>query len=277
VGEFVTVEGVRLHYVSKGAGKPVVLLHGNAGFTHDYSTVMRQLAERGFRALAFDRPGHGLSERPETEIATVEVQARLVRGALLELGVNRPIMVGHSWGGILVLNYALHYRAEISALVLLAPASYPEPEQYSSQRTLVEIPGLGDLIIRVSGPFINWEIRRTLERAFSPDEVPLEYLELATALWNRPGQIRAIIQDEADYGRTAEALSNRYGEIDLPTVIITGDADLLVNSEIHAFPLHQAIPQSKLIVLPQTGHMVPQTRPESVTEAVQIVGDLSSS
>ena len=276
MGEFVTVEGVRLHYVSQGAGKPVVLLHGNAGFTHDYSMVMRQLAERGFRALAFDRPGHGLSERPEAEIATVEVQAKLVHGALLELGIDRPIMVGHSWGGILVLNYALQYGAEISALVLLAPASYPEPEQYSSQRTLVEIPGLGDLIIKVSSPFINWEIRRTLERAFSPDEVPLEYLELATAVWNRPGQIRAIIQDEADYGRTAEALSDRYGEIDLPTVIITGDADLLVNPEIHAFPLHQAIPQSKLIVLPQTGHMVPQTRPESVTEAIQIVGDLSS-
>jgi pimeloyl-ACP methyl ester carboxylesterase len=276
VGEFVTVEGVRLHYVSQGAGVPVVLFHGNAGFTHDYASVIGKLAERGFRALAFDRPGHGLSERPETEIATAEVQARLVRAALLKLEVERPIMVGHSWGGLLVLTYALQYAAEISALVLLAPASYPEPEQYSPQKTLVEIPGLGDLIIKVSGPMINWEIRRTLERAFSPDEVPTEYLELAMAVWNRPGQVRAIIQDEAEYSRTAEVLSHRYSEIRIPTVIITGDADMLVKPEMHAFPLHRAISHSKLVVLPETGHMVPQTRPEAVMEAVQIVGDLSS-
>jgi pimeloyl-ACP methyl ester carboxylesterase len=113
--EFVIVEGLRLHYVSQGAGAPVVLLHGNAGFTHDYLGVMNRLAERRYRALAFDRPGHGQSERSGSEIATAEAQARLIRQALLKLEAERPIMVGHSWGGLLVLAYALQYGAEISA------------------------------------------------------------------------------------------------------------------------------------------------------------------
>jgi pimeloyl-ACP methyl ester carboxylesterase len=275
-GEFVVVEGLRLHYVSEGTGAPVVLLHGNAGFTHDYSAVMRSLAGHGYRAMAFDRPGHGQSERPLDEIATTEVQARLIHEALLKLKVERPIMVGHSWGGVLVLAYALQYEAEISAVVLLAPATYPEEERFDAQRVLVEIPGLGDLIIRMSSPFIEWEIRRNLERAFSPDEVPTDYLELATAIWNRPGQIKAIVQDESDFSPTALSLSHRYGEILVPTIIVTGDSDLLVKPELHAFPLHSTIKHSGLIVLNKTGHMLPHTRPEAVLEAVQIVRAQSS-
>jgi pimeloyl-ACP methyl ester carboxylesterase len=275
-GEFVVVEGLRLHYVSEGTGAPVVLLHGNAGFTHDYAAVMRSLAEHGYRALAFDRPGHGQSERPLNEIATAEVQARLIHEALLKLKVERPIMVGHSWGGVLVLAYALHYEADISAVVLLAPATYPEEERFDPQRALIKIPGLGDLIIRMSSPLIEWEIRRNLERAFSPDEVPTDYLELATAIWNRPGQIKAIVQDEADFSPTALSLSHRYGEIRVPTVIVTGDSDSLVNPEMHAFPLHRTIKHSSLIVLNNTGHMLPHTRPEAVLEAIQIVRAQSS-
>ena len=268
-GEFVTVEGVRLHYVSVGRGTPVVLLHGNAGFTHDYSAVMTLLARRGFRALAFDRPGHGRSERPEDGATTADVQARLIRLALLALEVEQPIMVGHSWGGLLILAYALQYRTDTAGLVLLAPAIYPERDEFTTSKTLVGIPGLGNLLIRMSKLFINWEIKRTLDRAFSPDEVPSKYLELATTIWNRPEQVRAIVEDEADFGLSAEGVSSRFGEIRAPTVIVTGDVDHLVKPEVHSFPLHKAIPHSRLVVLPGTGHMLPQTRPEAVLEAIE--------
>src|SRR2546423_5348882 len=132
-GQFVTVEGVRLHYVSAGAGVPVVLLHGNAGFAHDYAALMRALPAHGFHAIAFDRPGHGFSARPNGKTATVAVQARLLRGALQELGVARPIIVGHSWSGALALAYALDYEPEVAALVLLAPAVYPGPPAYGAE------------------------------------------------------------------------------------------------------------------------------------------------
>jgi pimeloyl-ACP methyl ester carboxylesterase len=255
---------------------PVVLLHGNAGFTHDYSAVMHSLAERGYRALAFDRPGHGQSERPWSGLATAEAQSSLIHEALKKLEVERPIMVGHSWGGILTLSYALQYETEISGIALLAPATYPEKEQFAAPKALIEIPGLGDLILRMSKPIIDWEIRRNLERAFSPDEVPEEYLELATAIWNRPEQIKAIVQDEAVFNPTAEELSHRYSEVRVPTVIMTGDSDLLVNPERHAYPLHRAISHSRLIVLSGTGHMLPHTRPEAVLDAIEIVRSQAS-
>src|ERR671932_2308989 len=89
-GEFVDVEGVRLHYLSRGEGRPVVLLHGNSGFAHDFASVLEALDGKEFRALAFDRPGHGFSERP-THDGAMSAQVGLMRGALKELGVRRPI------------------------------------------------------------------------------------------------------------------------------------------------------------------------------------------
>jgi pimeloyl-ACP methyl ester carboxylesterase len=268
-GDFVISAGLRLYYVSKGSGTSVVLLHGNAGSIHDFSPVMRALAPGSYRSLAFDRPGHGQSERPAGDIATADVQAGLIRGALRKLKIAKPIIVGHSWGAVLVLAYALQYREELCGIVLLSPATYPEDERFNAQKTLIEIPGLGDLMIRMSSPFIDREIRRNLQRAFSPDEVPTEYLELARGLWNRPEQIRAIIQDEASFSPTTDLLRHRYSRVRVPTVIVTGDSDLLVNPELHAYPLHRAIPHSKLIVVPKTGHMLPQTRPKAVMEAIR--------
>ena len=263
-GEFVSVEGVRLHYLSRGEGRPVVLLHGNSGFAHDFASVLEALDGGEFRALAFDRPGHGLSERPAQDGA-MSAQARLLRGAFKELGVRRPLLVGHSWGGALALSYALQFADEVAALVLLAPAAYSdEEEMYAAQRILQR-----DLFIRASETFVRAEIKRNLERAFSPDTLPPDYLQAAEALWMRPSQVRAFMQDEYGYNPAVELLAPRYGKVRVPTVIVTGDSDELVNPERHAYPLHSEIGHSELVVLPAAGHMLPHTRPEAVVNALR--------
>lgn len=268
-GEFVTVEGVRLHYLSRGEGRPVVLLHGNSGFAHDFASVLEAIDTGEFRALAFDRPGHGFSERPPQDGA-MSAQARLIRGALQTLGVRRPVLVGHSWGGALALSYALQFADEVSALVLLAPAAYSDEEETNAaQRILVEIPVLSDLFIRASDTFIRGEIKRNLERAFSPDTLPPDYLQAAESLWARPSQVRAFMQDEYGYNPAVELLARRYGKVRAPTVIVTGDADELVNPGKHAYPLHSEIGHSELVVLPAAGHMLPHTRPEAVVNALR--------
>lgn len=270
-GEFVSIKGLRLHYVSSGAGRAVVLLHGNAGFAQDFSLVIPALAENGFKAIAFDRPGHGESERPLGEEATVAFQADMIREALREQGVENPILVGHSWSALIVLHYALRFPTEVSGLVLLAPAVYAEEEQFGIEKSLIELPRIGDLILRVSSPFIDKEIRSNLARAFAPDEVPADYLALATTVWNRPGQIRAVIQDEAIYNPTVKSLSRRYDKIQTATIIVTGDSDREVNPERHAIPLHWEITHSELRVLPATGHMIPHTRPKAVLDAIESI------
>ena len=267
-GEFVEVEGVRLHYLSRGEGRPVVLLHGNSGFAHDFAAVLEALDPSEFRAFAFDRPGHGYSERPPHDGA-MSSQARLLRGALSTLGVRSPVVVGHSWGGALALAYALQFPEETAALVLLAPAVYREEDVYAAQRLLVEIPVLSDLFIRASDTFIRAEIKRNLERAFSPDALPLEYLHAAESFWSRPSQVRAFMQDEYGYNPAVEALAQRYDKVRVPTLIVTVDADELVKPERHAYPLHRSMEHSGLSVIPAAGHMLPHTRPEAVVNAIR--------
>jgi pimeloyl-ACP methyl ester carboxylesterase len=91
-GQFVTVDGVRLHYIERGDGPPVVLLHGNVVTARDFDTsgVLDLVAKR-HRVIAFDRPGFGYSDRPHGSAWSAGTQADLLRDAFTVLGINRPI------------------------------------------------------------------------------------------------------------------------------------------------------------------------------------------
>jgi pimeloyl-ACP methyl ester carboxylesterase len=117
-GQFVTVDGIRIHYLEAGEGPPVVLIHGNVVTAEDYvwSGVFDRVA-RNHRVISIDRPGFGYSDRPHGSMWTAAEQAELLQEALLHLGIKRPIVVGHSWGTLVALELAL--SDAVSGLVLL--------------------------------------------------------------------------------------------------------------------------------------------------------------
>src|ERR1044071_268433 len=125
VRQSVVVDGVRLNYVSAGSGRPVILIHGNPGSYEDYTLAVVERLAQSYYVVAFDRPGHGYSERHDSVQTTVEVQALIIRDALQKLGLEKPVLVGHSWGGSLVLAAAVTYGKDLTGVVLLAPAAYP--------------------------------------------------------------------------------------------------------------------------------------------------------
>ncbi|HYD99340.1 MAG TPA: alpha/beta hydrolase, partial [Alphaproteobacteria bacterium] len=120
-GRFVEADGVRLHYIERGEGPPVVLLHGNVVTAEDWlvSGVFAPLAER-HRVVAFDRPGFGFSERPRGSVWTAARQAALIRKACSLLGLGPAVFVGHSWGAMVALEMALSHPEAVSGLVVLA-------------------------------------------------------------------------------------------------------------------------------------------------------------
>src|SRR5262249_42437443 len=117
--------GVTLNYVSAGSGRPVVLIHGNPGSHHDFTLSVFEKLSQSYHVIAFDRPGHGFSERHDSVKTTVEVQAEIICAALQKLSIDKPVLVGHSWGGALVLAAAIACGDDLSGIVLLAPAAYP--------------------------------------------------------------------------------------------------------------------------------------------------------
>ena len=269
--KFVTVDGTRLHFVIRGAGRPVVLIHGNPGSTQDWTRVFGPLAA-SHKVIAFDRPGHGRSERPKHGDATVEVQARLLHDALKQLHVERPIVVGHSWGGALALVYAITYPKEVAGVVLVAPAVYESQDGVPLLTNLPAVPVIGDAVNSVLTPLFGASVVRSeLKKAFSPDPVPKNYLRSVLSEWTRPKKVKAYSLDEASLNDSLKKFSPRYPEITVPVSILTGDSDLIVSEKDNAERLHQALPKSHLVVLPKTGHQIPFTRPQAVVDEIERV------
>jgi pimeloyl-ACP methyl ester carboxylesterase len=274
---FVTVDGTRLHYIMQGTGQPVVLIHGNPGSAQDWLPVLNLLAAR-HKVIAFDRLGHGHSDRPKHGDATVEVQAQLIHGALAQLHVERPIVVGHSWAAALALDYAMSYPKEVAGILVVAPAVYEDNDDGSFLTGMTTVPVIGDAANFMLTPLLAPSvIRSELKKAFSPDAVPDAYLRAALAEWSKPSHVRAYAVDVETFNPSLRKLTPHYSEIQAPLSILAGDSDLVVSGKENAVRLHDELPKSRLIVLPRTGHEIPYTRPKAVVSEIERLQRLSHS
>jgi pimeloyl-ACP methyl ester carboxylesterase len=268
LGEFIEVDGVRLHYLSRGSGPAVVLLHGNPGSVEDWALVMPALDTH--RVIAFDRPGHGYSDAAPEDSGSPEVQADLLHRALVSLGVERPILVGHSWGGGLILVYTLHHPDEVAGLVAVEPTPYAEPTFSDPIFPILAAPILGELVAAAfTSPLGRPKVRDKLAIAFSPDPIPEPYLARAEAMWTRPGEGRATAIDSIRRKEVLATVAARYRELRAPLIILAADRDRLTDPQAHAHRLHAEVTTSTLTVLENAGHQLPETRPEAIVAAIR--------
>jgi pimeloyl-ACP methyl ester carboxylesterase len=126
VGKFLNVDGVRLHYVERGTGEPLLLIHGNGTQIEDFETSgLIDLAADTHRVIVFDRPGFGHSSRPRGTVWTPSAQAHLLHEALAQLGIGRCVVLGHSWGAAVAVALALPHPTSVKSLVLVSGYYYP--------------------------------------------------------------------------------------------------------------------------------------------------------
>jgi pimeloyl-ACP methyl ester carboxylesterase len=269
-GNFIDVDGVRLHYVERGQGQPLVLLHGNGVFSADFDlSGLIDSAARTHRVIAFDRPGFGYSDRPALNEWTPEAQALLLYKALHQLQVERPIVVGHSWGTLVALAMALDYPKYIRAITLVSGYYYPSARPDSPLMAVSAIPGLGQLLRNTIVPVIGrlmWA--GVVKQMFAPKPVPERFQELPKWLALRPSQIGAGASESGMMIPAAARLSERYGELTMPVAIIAGENDRICDVDHNARRLHETIQHSELIIEPGVGHMAHYAEPERILEAV---------
>ena len=272
LGSFVTSEGVRLHYVERGNGPPVVFLHGNGVMLEDMliSRVVDQTA-LSCRAIAFDRAGFGHSARPRGHSWTAAAQAALLPRAFALLGIDRPIVVGHSWGTMVALALALDHPEHVSGLVLASGYYYPTARADVVLFSPPAIPLLGDALCYTVAPIIGEAMApRMFKKMFAPQPVPLRFkLEFPVGLTLRPSQIRASSEDASNMITDAKALSERYSELSCPVAILAGDADGVVNYQEQALRLHEELPASTLDIFAGAGHMIHHAEPDRVVRAIK--------
>ena len=270
-GSFVEVDGVRLHYLDRGRGVPVVLLHGNAVSAEDFvvSGLIDRLAER-YRVIAFDRPGYGHSERPRDRLWTPDAQAALRQKTFALLGIERPVVLGHSWGTLVALALALRERADVRRLVLVSGYYFPSARLDVALAVPPAIPIVGDVMrYTVSALFARLLLGRTVKAMFSPQPVPPDFLPtLSREMLVRPAQIRANAEDGTFMVPAAAALRKHYRQLAVHTVIFAGEADKIAKPDANARKLHAELANSVLHVLPGVGHMLHYAATDAVAAAV---------
>lgn len=271
-GRFVTVDGVRLHYLEQGSGSPVVLLHGNQSMAEELAiSGVVDLIARQHRVIAFDRPGFGHSERPRGCAWTASEQAALIRKALHQLGVETPIMVGHSWGALAAATYAIEHPADVAAVLVLAGYYFPTRRLDAVLATPMALPVIGDVLRYAIAPLIGWlTAPLVLKQIFAPSQVPARFWKrFPASLVFRPSQIGATAGDAATMRSGAAHVARRYQELAVPITIMAGRGDRIVDVGRHPERLHAVLPHSTLELLEGTGHMLHHAFPERVAAAIE--------
>ena len=276
-GELVDVGPGALHVVETaaqgGERGAVLLVHGASGnFADLHEALAAPLAAEGFRVFSVDRPGHGWSDRlgARSLASSPERQAEWLRAALQARGVERAIVVVHSLAGVLGLAMALNAKAFVRGLVLLAPVSHPWPGGVSWYYSVAASRAVGPLFRWLLAPLgARLYMRRGLAEVFAPNPTPSDYIRRTRLpLMLRPSHFRANAEDVVDIEAHVAALSPRYREIDVPTAIVTGDADGVVYAHIHSEGCARDIPGATLTVLEGVGHSPHYAAPEKVVATI---------
>ena len=274
-GQFLEVNGVRLHYVERGSGAPLVLLHGNGSMIQDFeSSGLIDLAAKDYRVIVFDRPGFGHSDRPRNVVWTPAAQAELISSALHRLGVSHAIVLGHSWGASVAVALALKYPKLIQGLVLASGYYYPTLRPDVVALSAPAVPLVGDILGHTLSPIVSrvmWPL--LMAKIFGPRSVPKKFEGFPKEMALRPSQIRASAAESALMIPDAFHYRDEYTNLKMPVVIVAGDEDRLVDIDAQSTRLHRDVPQSKFHRVPGTGHMIHQTATGVVMSAINEVAE----
>lgn len=260
-GRLVDVDGGQLHVVELGDKRApaVVIVHGASGNLLEPKLILGDRLSARYHVILVDRPGHGWSARPDGAAdATPMRQAELIHQAVARLGVSRPLLVGHSWGGALAVAYALKFSDDLSGLMLLAPVTHPWPGGVPGIYHVAAAPVIGPLLryllVAPAGQFL---IAPGVAEVFAPQKPPPDFARnIHAELLLRPAEYLANAQDLVALHAAVTEMAPRYGAIKMPVTVIAGTADRTVYTDIHARAFAREVPQTRLIVLPGVGHMV---------------------
>ncbi|MGI9351412.1 MAG: alpha/beta fold hydrolase [Rhizobiaceae bacterium] len=261
LGDFKTIDGARIHFVDTGPGDevakpPVVFIHGASGNLRDAQHIYKSRLKNRLRMIFVDRPGHGYSD-PFPGSNDPKQQAGVIADLLDDLGIERAIVVGHSFGGVVTAAFGVLHPEKTAGVVFLAPVSHPWPTGVDWHYDVGNMPVIGwlfsNLLVTPVGSLIY---PKAVKGVFTPDKMPGDYKETSgTRLVLRPWNFLENARDVARVYDHVVEFNRRYREISAPTVIYHGDEDDIVNHKIHSVNgLSKDIKGAKLVILKGVGH-----------------------
>lgn len=269
-GQFAEVNGHRVHYRMAGDGPDLVLIHGASGNLRDMTFRLMDTLAADYRVIAFDRPGLGHTDRLNATGATLRQQAELLSTAAAQLGADRPLVFGQSYGGAVALAWAVEHPEAVSALILAGAPSHPWEGPLPRLYQVNSHPLLGPLVIPALTAWVpQGYVDRAIAEVFLPQDEPPGYAEhIGAPLTLRRTSLRENALQRASLKSEIAALAPRYEALTLPIELIHGGADETVSLEIHSERLAERLPNAHLTTLEGIGHMPHQVRMGAVIEAI---------
>ncbi|NJC40611.1 pimeloyl-ACP methyl ester carboxylesterase [Brevundimonas alba] len=265
------VEGLPIACAQVGEGRPVVYLHGALTTLEEGLTGLAATLAPRFRMTAFDRPGHGHSGR-DAGTGSAWRQAELIHAALTMLGLERPVIVAHSFGGAVAMALALRFPGSISGAVLIAPIAFPEPRPEMMMFGPRALPFAGDGLSLLAAPADAVMLPALWNAMFLPQRMTAAFRDgFPFELASGRTQLQADGQEALEMIRSLARSAPLYAACQTPVQVLQGDRDLVVNPLLHGRPLAAVLPRGRFVNLPGLGHMAHHFAPERVAGAIDEV------
>jgi proline iminopeptidase len=275
-----SIRGVSLFVKVTGQGYPLVLMHGGPGVDHTTMLPFESLADH-FTLVFYDHRCNGRSKGADVSTMTWENLTADAEELRQALGFDRWAVLGHSFGGMVALEYALRYPQRLSHLVLMDTCGDSRWVQQNAPEILAKR-GYSPATVEMARRFFNGQI--------APNEMSAAMRKFGGAYYHHLGPVKLAREVLAGMRmkRSPEALifgfgqllkgwtvMDRLGEIDVPSLVLAGRDDFQFPPE-HQAMLAAGIPDARLEIIERAGHNALSERPADVMMAVRgLVGGVS--
>lgn len=268
-GGIVETAGGPIHYLEHVAqGRPIVFIHGMPGISREFDAVRAQLTD--LHTVAFDRPGYSWSTGAPQDFGT---QLDAIVEAAGTLGIDRAVVVGHSFGGLATLGLAIRHPDFVERMLLLAPAAggtrLEEPRIRQARLIMrIERPGVRQvcdlLFLRL---LRKVAARQGSVAAYGPDPEFERQRALAVSMLARHNSIRALANDRLIFNDAERLVTRNLGRIVAPSIILHGREDPTVIVR-NGRRLAEALPETELIET-DGDHQLPAKSVDDVVAALR--------
>jgi len=260
-GKFVELDGRSTHYIEKGKGEPVILVHGFFYDSYMWNKNIDALANR-FKVYALDLWGFGYSTREQIDYGYPLYADQLLKFMNI-LNIQKASLVGQSMGGGTSIYFSTEHRDRVNRVILVDPAGMPNPLPLMGKIT--NLPKLGELLIRLSSNFYRKMVLSTTfiyNKAIITDS----YFENVTRFHKVQGTNEVLlgILRKQFFDKLLDKIQT-LGEMDVPIIVVWGRQDKAVPLKCGQ-AMHKILKTSRLEIFEQAGHCPHDQQPEKFNQ-----------
>ena len=253
--QFVSIDGLEVHFKDEGTGFPIVLIHGTSASLHTWDAWTEKLIEN-YRVIRMDLPAFGLTGANKNNSYDLESYNQFLESFINKIGVSEFVLAGNSLGGSIAWHYASNHQNQVKHLILVDPGGFPSKKGKPFVFKLAEMPVVNLLLKHITPKSF---VRNNLEQVYYDDsKITSELVERYHQMILREGSRNAFIERSKIAFKDETALLKK---INTPTLILWGENDIWIPVE-NGLKFDAKLLNSRLVIMKETGHVPMEERPE---------------